>query len=287
MTTKTSVPLPIIRCLIEAGLFFNQKLVWTPTNKHQVDFLQKVLGDQALDNEARTSPFLEAMADTDVEPINEWFKQRGFSIKLDPIPPGNLALGSILEIYVKWALEGKKMDMNIGGTNYAMAKMGKATAEISETNGTVVATLRTDNPDVRANMAMVPEPKDDDSVHDLAKQLSVPGMHIWNHIFDYEGLVFPMIDLDVQPDISWLQGMATNAGMTGWCISQAKQQTKLRLNHIAARASSAVGMTMRSFSMPKPPLVIDRPFLFFLTHKGVVVFAAWLDKDCWKDPGTV
>jgi hypothetical protein len=50
---------------------------------------------------------------------------------------------------------------------------------------------------------------------------------------DYEGLVFPMIKLKYQPDISWLLEMeirSDRAGELAWFISQALQETELLVN---------------------------------------------------------
>jgi len=100
---------------------------------------------------------------------------------------------------------------------------------------------------------------------------------------NYSGASFPMIDLDVKPDISWIKGL--RIGVDYW-VDQAIQQTKFRMNEFGARAQSAVGMTLRCKGAGPGPHVIDRPFLLWIQRDGMQfpLFAAVLCEDSWKEP---
>jgi hypothetical protein len=106
----------------------------------------------------------------------------------------------------------------------------------------------------------------------------------------FGGLRFPMVDLNQQVDINWLKKMSTYALGETWEISQAKQQTKLRMNHLGARAQSAVaigGMMITSVRPPDPPdLVIDRPFMVWFERAGLnrPLFSGHITPDDWKEP---
>jgi hypothetical protein len=85
-------------------------------------------------------------------------------------------------------------------------------------------------------------------------------------------------------------GTGVQTGRVGsYRIKQAKQQTKFKMNHIGAKAESAAafGFAFECCSMPKPDLVIDKPFYAWMTRKGLDVpyFAGYIDTSDWKDPG--
>jgi hypothetical protein len=113
--------------------------------------------------------------------------------------------------------------------------------------------------------------------------------------YKWGGLVFPMVDLDQEVDIEFFlemffAGTGTKTGDKGYYkIKQAKQQTKFKMNHIGAKAESAAafGFAFECVSMPKPDLVINKPFYAWMTRKGLDVpyFAGYIDTSDWKDPG--
>jgi len=106
----------------------------------------------------------------------------------------------------------------------------------------------------------------------------------------YEGVVFPMVDYDRQPDISFLQGLNTNTVDPGYYVVQAVQQTKFRMNEVGAHVQSAASMSVRCKSANfEQPFVIDQPFLLWIMREGVSIplFGGVFAEDVWTDPKTV
>ncbi|OGL76513.1 hypothetical protein A3E97_03560 [Candidatus Uhrbacteria bacterium RIFCSPHIGHO2_12_FULL_47_12] len=68
------------------------------------------------------------------------------------------------------------------------------------------------------------------------------------------------------------------------------QQATLKMNETGARARAADEMMVsRSMSPHDNKLIIDKPFLLAITRNGVTapIFAAYVDYDSWKDPGSL
>jgi serine protease inhibitor len=96
-----------------------------------------------------------------------------------------------------------------------------------------------------------------------------------------------MIDMNTEDDLSWLIGMRTvDEQGNPWRISQAKQQTKLRLNEKGARAQSAAAIGCGTLSMPPPPFIVDRPFVFWVMRAGIdlPLFVSYITPEHWKEP---
>jgi hypothetical protein len=105
--------------------------------------------------------------------------------------------------------------------------------------------------------------------------------------YDYNGVIFPMVDLDQEVDISWLKGMLVTPD---FYIAQALQQTKFKMNEKGAHVKSAVALGLECTACPEKsmrlPLVIDTPFYLWIERPGVTdpIFAAYVTEENWKDP---
>jgi len=106
---------------------------------------------------------------------------------------------------------------------------------------------------------------------------------------DFNKVVFPMVNLDHEVDISWLKGMkATDSQNFPWKIVQALQQTKVKMNEKGAKVESAVALDVKCLgAMLEEELVIDKPFFMWVERPGMKrpLFAGYMAPDCWKDPG--
>ncbi|KXK08766.1 MAG: hypothetical protein UZ21_OP11001000318 [Microgenomates bacterium OLB22] len=104
-----------------------------------------------------------------------------------------------------------------------------------------------------------------------------------------EGVIFPMVDMDIKEDMSWILGLSAQAadGRPA-VISQAVRQDKLRMNHRGARAQTAVAMAVMR-GMSPPPLVIDRPFVVWFDRAGLPfpIFSAYVTQEHWREPDTL
>ncbi len=109
-------------------------------------------------------------------------------------------------------------------------------------------------------------------------------------IHNYGGVRFPMVDLDVRPDVGYLLGLWTRTRDEQRSeLVQAVQQCKLQMNHLGAVATDAfaAAATLECVMVPKPDMEIDDDFLFVLERPGLQqpVFVAVVRPDSWKDPG--
>lgn len=98
----------------------------------------------------------------------------------------------------------------------------------------------------------------------------------------FAGAQVPMVDFDIQPDISWLLGADTNTEDGDYYfIAQAAQQFKMRMDETGARVKVAtVVAVMRGISEEPKLFVLDRPFFGWWTQRGLnlpmaAFFADW------------
>ena len=103
----------------------------------------------------------------------------------------------------------------------------------------------------------------------------------------YAGVVLPMVDLDAQPDLDWLRGLATDSPTGPWMVMQVLQQVRFAMNQHGARAKEATAVAVGRGPAPLRDYVVDAPFVVWFERSGVDVplFQAHVDTDDWKDPG--
>jgi hypothetical protein len=103
------------------------------------------------------------------------------------------------------------------------------------------------------------------------------------------GTIIPMLEIDIEPDISWMKGLFTDNSRDGYHqIVQAFQQFKLRANEKGARVKVATGLgTARGGALPKQPFIFNRPFIGFFTQADdptIPMAAFYADTDSWRQP---
>ncbi len=280
--TETCCVLPILGCLSQAEQYLEKVLkvkeaLWACKDNRQQDFMDAF--SDLIPN--LNVPELESRACEDVVPINRWLAERGFDIQLSsPKQSGSFAVASILDLMLRWLQNGTKTSITApNGKQYPAARLrhGVVVSEDSRFHKWPVARINTKGGD-RVCMTIIDRNPADLflAVNDVSK------VRAMSHALD--GVIFPMIDLDVKPDISWLEGMK----LGGYAIEQALQQTKFRMDDTGARVQSAAGMALTKGIGPRP-MVIDRPFLLWIERDRLAVpmFAAVLAEDCWKAPKTL
>lgn len=242
-------------------------------------------------DQLKAEELLEARASWTAADINTWFAKRGFSIEIeDQGDPDTFYIGSILEQLVHWLFPGEQRSLK--GADQATyegvwMEEGVAFYTIAGTDQ-VVAVLSTTNTADLAHMVMLDKPSTDP--FGLLVQANAY-QQLMKYDSTHEGLHFPMVSIDNQPDMSWLINLWTTSvdGRKSW-ISDAKQQSILKINEKGALAKSGfMGAVRMETAMLQPtiPLIIDRPFLFWMSREGypLPLFAAWVDYSEWKNPG--
>lgn len=282
MSSKTVAVFPIASALSKALEFGKAVSSWrteTDIQKRWLELLNTLHKDFGLFSEQE----LKSMATYNCNEINAWLKENGFDIQLDFSAP-DFGVASIMNVLVKWSKLGTKDKRAIDDQWYPIVFMEDG-VDFTSVPGYehTIAHIPCENGDV---VHMCVADRSDLEHLDLLEKVQFlsEGQKNW----DYEGLYFPMVSLDQEVDISFFVGMNFDGEETSFRIGQALQQTKFRMNHEGARAESAAAFVMECFcaSEPSPPLHIDAPFYVWMTRPGMTVpyFAAFIDKEDWKEP---
>lgn len=121
----------------------------------------------------------------------------------------------------------------------------------------------------------------DEELLTLARDLQ---MNYYDASSNLEGADIPMINLNLQVEQNWINGMKSD----GWFVSACLQQFILKLNEKGATAKSAAAMSyVRCMSIShKQRLTIDKPFLIWFSRSGITypAFLAVCGYDCWAAP---
>lgn len=284
----------VVGCFPAAEKDLGPNRDWNAVSPIQVKFLQDFLPViLPVVEELRQQDLLDSRVSWLAAEINEWFASRGFSIELTQQGPDTFYLGSIYEQMVKWWIPGTRETLRgQDGNTYPAIFMddtrGFAVRWSTAYNQPVIQ-LTTE--DVRDH-AFIMMSDGSDQPFALLQQARLAMQSLTWPETHYDRVRFPMVNLNLETDLSWLLGMwtVTNTGKRA-VITEAKQQSILKINHEGALARSATGMavTLESFSPPGEELVIDRPFLFWIVRKGMPwpMFTAWVGYSVWKDPGNL
>jgi hypothetical protein len=286
--TRTVCLYPIVAALKAAEAFLGSNRTWNAINDTQKRFLETVAhcrGNRLLE--------IESVASSSADEINAWLKKRGFGVALEPFSEEAFGIAAVLKMVVEWMKKGVRTIIDRNGVKYSAVEMK---SEVGDENVLFYTSLNHDQPVVgvktktgeRVYMTVADTLPENDinmfrAVTRIARTLRLA--------FDFDRVTFPMVDLDQEVDISWLQGLRTigEDDLPG-VISQALQQTKLKMNEVGAKIESAVAVSvMRGMSKPKKHLVIDRPFVFWVerSNLGMPIFVGHVCEDAWKDPDTI
>jgi hypothetical protein len=231
---------------------------------------------------------LKAKGSKDWQELNEFLVENKFQPKFKPFD--GIGVVSILDKMVKW-LNGAAEIITINawnGKTYPGFEIPPSGVEIYKMSGGILAELKTKSEDTP--WLFLPD-KGQEKLQSLDLiQLSLDVMlQAKKHDQDYAGAKIPMLDFDVEPDISFLLGAYTqDTKGTYWYISQAFQQFKMRMDETGARVKVATGMAMtKGISFGPTKLIFDRPFYGWWTQKGLeklpmAVFRA--EEDSWRKP---
>lgn len=289
LSTSTLCVLPILGCIHAAEKYMEEGLNISaeraPVTEEQEQFLELFEDLLTVIPELKE---LQSLADTSAKPVNAWLKERGFDIELPEPDESGFAVASILDILVSWLHTGKRTFIKGVNTNEEFTgvhlKSGVNVAHLPAVHANPVVRIATKE-GYSVCMSMV------DNVPEgitglFLKVAELEQVKAASHHFD--GVQFPMVDLDQRPDIGWINGLQFGAGLF---VSSAMQQTKFRMNEKGARIESAAGMSvMRSMTVNKKlPHVIDKPFLLWVSKDGLdfPVFAGLMCEDVWKEPSAL
>ncbi len=289
--TATASYYTIVSAIVAAeNAFLGAGRTWNPVNDQQRKFIDSFLEPCRPDLDK--IPEYETIAALSEVPINEFLMKKGFGIQLEKfpklLPPARVwGAASVLDLLLKWKTPGTKAKIAVGDRSYTAARIDDDYEAFSiRGHENPIALVETENGD-KAYFTVLEKPLEGLAL--LEKAQSVISAQVMPEYFD--GVLFPAVDLSHEVDISWLKKMWTvdDERYTNE-ITQALQQTKLKMNHLGARVKDAVAIGgMRTTSLPPPPLVINRPFLFCIERPGLKMplFSAYITEENWKDPGSL
>lgn len=311
MSSSVSVMPPVVAAL-KSAIEFTGKATspWKHIIPEQRKFLNGIYKPYIVNGYLNffSEKEMRCVASFSHEEINKFLSDNGFDIKLDKFEdPTDFGAAAIMDILVEWVEKAQSVNMIV-------AKEGKVTSypsiKISNSFDTflvddiIYARIDLNQKDDKFvdSMYLAKGPFTPDQIKTLRETSAEEIFNVKRKEYQsYSSVTIPKIDLNCESDLSYLLGMSFMAKLNSsekeeeMCLSQALQQTKLKLNEHGARAKSAAAVAVTRFATsirPKEnPLVFDEPFLLWMIkedlHTGDLVdyFTAYLDIDCWKDPG--
>lgn len=234
---------------------------------------------------------IKAFGSTSREECNDFLKKEGFSIELGEFQGDNPVGGvSTMHVGVEWEFAGDKTSIyrSKDDGSYEMI----AAAELSG-GLTYLKSTKHENPIVRiatkgtdaVYMTIADKPLDGLAL--LNRVVEISGSSSENENAYWDGLRFPLIDLDVEPDMSGLCGLTLPRTQgRPYTLFQCLAQVKFKANHLGAQTDAAAAGQMGIESGPQFVTMKD-PFFVWKTVKGLTlpVLAAYVAEDAWKDPG--
>ncbi|HEY0754400.1 MAG TPA: hypothetical protein VGD98_10590 [Ktedonobacteraceae bacterium] len=289
--SNTTVVYPIVTALVKAEEIIGSQRAWQSANHTQELFLQELFVPYR--EESGSIAEIESIAAFTADDINRFLRERGFSVKLKPFQQDGhgreFGVASVLDLLVSWLRPGTETTLTgQDKREYPAAHLPKAGCSFSQAEGHQypIARLST-NSSTAVYLTRLDQPARDFELLNLARHLASS----LKPIYDYDGVILPMVDLTQEVDISWLIDLSTSdkAGRSVK-IAQAIQETHLALNPKGARAKSGVAMGVRvgaAMMLPKPDLLIDGPFLIWFERPelSVPLFVGYITEADWKNPG--
>lgn len=277
---------PLLACLAEAEKLANGLASpWGSDKTEGAEFIRSCVPDMP---DCTKIAEMKSRASRNVAEINQWLRSEGFSIQLPET--GDVYIASVMKLLVQWLSRGE--ENRIGDFNGV--KLGPMTAQViyeqSWSQEEYVVRISTKNQDDMVYMCMPsgPEPKNE---WDVIKRIAAYDIALRRENADVRtsgkynvGVVFPQVQLNLEPDVSWLEDMRA-VGNDGKpiIITCCKQQVKLQLDLEGAKVEAAAAMCITRGCGGPIPFVIDRPFLFWIRRKGVSdpLIWAYLCPDTW------
>jgi len=291
--SNTTVVYPIVTALLKAEEIIGAQRTWRSVNPMQERFLKEFFTPARA--ESLSIAEIESIASFTAADINSFLHKRGFKIELPPFQSNGrvkeFGIASVLDLLVNWLKPGSATTLK--GQDEQTYPAARLKTEVSSfyqaTNHTYpIAQLKTTSDNLvcitRMDHALA-----NFELLTYARQLA----DSLKPIYDYDAVVFPMVDLTQEVDVGWLINLeTTSANGEPVKISQAVQETKLTMNEKGARAQSAFAGTVAvalAYRVPKPDLLIDGPFLIWFQRPGLSepLFVGYITETDWKNPGSL
>jgi len=296
--SKTVVLPPIDVCFEKAEGVIKPRESWRAMNELQLEYLKNFLARRE-DLRKFSEKELRSWVSKNAGELNAILKTEGFNIKFNPFKSNEFGAVSILDVLVEWLVAGKVDKIYWNDEVYPAVSMDR-TGVVDDKHFVAfdafehsrhkypVVVLETKSGD-KIGMTIAGRPFVNFELVERINAIRDP-KNSRKRISTAKKLLFPMIDLDQEEDITWLAGMCTvDRDGDEWYVGQALQQTKFKMNEKGARVKSAaaISVILRSASHQSDKIIIDRPFLLWVERRGLSqpLMYAYLDEADWKSPG--
>ncbi len=293
--SATFVPLPIIQALTAGEQFFGGNKHWTAVNENQQHFLKQYNPHRRSLSHFNDTE-LQAWVSYNADELNDIASQKGFSITFEPFAPNEFGILSILDVVLTWLEKGTENSVRskIDATHeqiFKAVRLEKGVTVYYPHNSLhrfPIVRVESNGPDT-VYMTIANEQLEGFALAEKIKELKQTMAPQPKLEADAE-LIFPVVNLDQKVDIGWLLGMHQYVGGDKFTITQAKQQTKLKLDESGAHVESAVMIAIEctSCGFEPEPIVIDKPFYIWIERAGCQspILYGYIDTDCWEQLGT-
>jgi hypothetical protein len=226
-------------------------------------------------------------------PVNDFLKGQGFSITFNDPPPDGIVTAGVVNILVMWREELSKVSLLWKRNDHK--KVPAVFAKQIEVFDTPLLSQPVFSIPVKEDFKVFfakadPNAQVRDNFLDLQVHLQKLQPTLEYSRDQYDGLVVPMINLDVSGDLQVFDGIQMQgADKKGYFTASGKFQGILKLNEKGARAKAAAGgMLLRSCVVMKlPTYEMNEPFWFWITQGETVYFAAHIFQDCLAEPANL
>lgn len=291
--SNTAVVYPLVTALLKAEEIIGTQRNWHAVNATQTRFLKEFFLPGR--EESLSIAEIESIASFTAAEINRFLQKRGFKITLPPFQSNGrvkeFGVASVLDLLVNWLKPGTATTLK--GQDEQMYPAARLKTEVSSffqatDHPYPVAQLKTTSPNL-VYMTRLDRALANFELLTYARQLA----NSLKPIYDYDAVVFPMVDLTQEVDVSWLINLeTTSANGEPVKITQAVQETHLTMNEKGARAQSAFAGTVAvalAYRVPKPDLLIDGPFLIWFQRPGLSepLFTGYITETDWKSPASL
>ncbi len=253
--------------------------VGNPDNSQQEEWLASFRRRAEL---ARQLPEISSHATVVLEEHARWLKAQGWDAQVSRGLPNDLYLAATLDFRAKWSRVGRAYRDSDSLDRVSLAGCqafpGRGEHPVVE-----VPTAREDltflffqSPSVEAGFEHLALRH---AVDEMARARCLRGKEVT--------LDFPMVDLAYRDDARYMLGLRSGPNV----VSQACEQLRLELDETGGRARAAAEIAVSRGFSPATVVRIDGPFvvavvLDSLPVESRVMFAAYVDRDAWRRPGS-
>lgn len=235
---------------------------------------------------------LEALVSPDYQPLNELLRKHGFN---ETFGPGiDLGVVSILDMLVEWLHQATKttIDEPLGGgafKQYPAFEVPEDGVQLYRVGANAEPLVRLLCKNGDSVWLVIPGLTPASGLQLALTAQAMAEMAHTEYQGDYAGAVVPMLEMDLEPDLGWLNGLGITSPEYGTrSIDEAAQQYKLRMNEQGARVKVATTFVFESCVIEPEPYRLDRPFIGWFTQAGhdeLAIAPFYAAQDSWKSSG--